>query len=322
VFAILLLVVAIGFLASRSSRSQYGAIGILPANNLNVKIQAEAIKNIVEKDSDSDGLKDWEEALWESDPRKSDTDGDGTPDGDEVNAGRNPLIAGPDDKYKSDTVIRKINKNISGEAPTKTEEFAQSFFQDYITLRNSNNLFEEYEKNNLINDYVDSVIKTNTLIKDYTVADLNISQNINKASSIDYGNTLGGIILKHSFETENELTIFNNSIIKEDIEEIEKLNPIINAYKNILKDSLEMLVPQDAINEHITFVIGIASIVESIESMYAIYNDPIKAIVGISNYEQSVFLLKDAFRNMRNYFMTKGVLFKENDNGYVMTNII
>ena len=58
VFAILLLVVAIGFLVSRSSRSQYGAIGILPANNLNAKIQAEAIKNIVEKDSDSDGLKD------------------------------------------------------------------------------------------------------------------------------------------------------------------------------------------------------------------------------------------------------------------------
>ncbi len=39
-------------------------------------------------DSDSDGLKDWEETLWGTDPKNPDTDGDGTEDGSAVEAER------------------------------------------------------------------------------------------------------------------------------------------------------------------------------------------------------------------------------------------
>ncbi|MCR4311641.1 MAG: hypothetical protein NUV54_03715, partial [Candidatus Taylorbacteria bacterium] len=53
---------------------------------------------LLAKDSDSDGLKDWEEQLWKTDPLNPDTDGDGTPDGAEIKSGRNPLVAGPNDK--------------------------------------------------------------------------------------------------------------------------------------------------------------------------------------------------------------------------------
>jgi hypothetical protein len=49
-------------------------------------------------DTDSDGLKDWEEALWGTDPKNPDTDEDGTPDGEEVAVGRNPMKKGPDDQ--------------------------------------------------------------------------------------------------------------------------------------------------------------------------------------------------------------------------------
>ncbi len=56
------------------------------------------IKNkILEKDTDNDNLKDWEEALWKTDPRVADTDGDGTNDGAEIKSQRNPLVAGPND---------------------------------------------------------------------------------------------------------------------------------------------------------------------------------------------------------------------------------
>jgi len=49
-------------------------------------------------DSDNDGLKDWEEEIYQTDLAKPDTDGDGTLDGDEVAADRDPLVAGPNDK--------------------------------------------------------------------------------------------------------------------------------------------------------------------------------------------------------------------------------
>lgn len=42
-------------------------------------------------DDDRDGLKNFEEALWKTDPKNSDTNGDGISDGKEVAAGRDPL---------------------------------------------------------------------------------------------------------------------------------------------------------------------------------------------------------------------------------------
>lgn len=48
-------------------------------------------------DRDQDGLFDWEEALWGTDPDKRDTDGDGVSDGEETKSGRSPLTPGPDE---------------------------------------------------------------------------------------------------------------------------------------------------------------------------------------------------------------------------------
>jgi len=47
-------------------------------------------------DKDNDGLRDWEEEVWGTDINNPDTDGDGTPDGEEVLANRDPLQAGSD----------------------------------------------------------------------------------------------------------------------------------------------------------------------------------------------------------------------------------
>ncbi len=58
------------------------------------KIAAEAAK-----DSDQDGLKDWEEAIWQTNMHKADSDGDGTPDGEEVAQNRDPRLAGPNDTH-------------------------------------------------------------------------------------------------------------------------------------------------------------------------------------------------------------------------------
>lgn len=49
-------------------------------------------------DIDGDGLLDWEEELWRTDPKNPDTDGDGTPDGEEVDNNRHPNVARPNDE--------------------------------------------------------------------------------------------------------------------------------------------------------------------------------------------------------------------------------
>ena len=68
-------------------------------------------------DSDGDGLRDWEEVLWKTDPQKNDTDGDGTADNDEILAKRDPKTPGPGDEIQGIPAVAQ--ENVS--ATTSTE---------------------------------------------------------------------------------------------------------------------------------------------------------------------------------------------------------
>ena len=54
-------------------------------------------QNQLLEDGDGDGLKSWEEIIWKTDPKSSDTDGDGASDGDEIKQGKDPLVKGGGD---------------------------------------------------------------------------------------------------------------------------------------------------------------------------------------------------------------------------------
>lgn len=66
-------------------------------------------------DPDGDGLKNWEEETYGTDPRNPDTDGDGYLDGEEVASGYNPTIPAPNDALEdTDTSApRPLPKNLT-----------------------------------------------------------------------------------------------------------------------------------------------------------------------------------------------------------------
>lgn len=68
-------------------------------------------------DSDEDGLKDWEETLYATNPHNPDTDGDGTTDGDEMRANRDPSKRGPDDAVQPTDLLNPVDTG-SGENVT------------------------------------------------------------------------------------------------------------------------------------------------------------------------------------------------------------
>lgn len=80
---------------------------VLPVNNDPYLIAVE--NKYQETDADADGLMDWEETLWGTDPKNPDTDGDKTKDGEEVAIGRNPLKKGPTDKMPSGSGVKSTN---------------------------------------------------------------------------------------------------------------------------------------------------------------------------------------------------------------------
>jgi hypothetical protein len=103
------------------------------------------------EDSDNDALLDWEEALRGTDPENPDTDGDGTQDGAEVASGRDPKVAGPDDSIE--TVAATLDAKLSAEYAasrnkgTLTDQFAQSFAEQYVSLKADGGFTREDQQN-------------------------------------------------------------------------------------------------------------------------------------------------------------------------------
>ena len=64
------------------------------------------------QDSDSDGLKNWEEELWNTNPNEPDTDKDGAPDGQEIKENRDPTLPWPNDKITPDQKLEVKNQSI------------------------------------------------------------------------------------------------------------------------------------------------------------------------------------------------------------------
>lgn len=100
--------------------------------------QIEALKS----DSDGDGLRDWEEAIFHTDPKNPDTDTDATTDGEEVRLGRNPLkpntaknLADPDDLAATSTPLAAMPQADTSQSANLTQLIAQSLGQQLISRR-------------------------------------------------------------------------------------------------------------------------------------------------------------------------------------------
>ncbi len=94
-------------------------------------------------DDDGDGLNNADEALWNTDPKNSDTDGDSYRDGEEVQAEHNPTIPSPGDKLPPGFVPGKDVNPLDSVATQPTA--VDQFFVDNLDLSGpKENLTEAY----------------------------------------------------------------------------------------------------------------------------------------------------------------------------------
>lgn len=97
------------------------------------------------KDSDNDGLEDWQEELYRTDIFNPDTDGDGYLDGQEVDSGRNPLVMAPGDELTFNPLPLGEKYNITQKI--LNQEALQNVLLSYLSQK-----AEYLENNPEIND--------------------------------------------------------------------------------------------------------------------------------------------------------------------------
>lgn len=285
------------------------------------------LNNSSYKDTDNDGLKDWEEILWKTNPDNPDTDGDGTTDGDEIKQNRNPLVAGPDDSFdlkslSSKTPTEKENNNLV------QEEMSRSF-SEYIKLKEEEGggKLNESAQEELASRFMD--IFTEEVVNKYKESDIKISNDDTKEAIKNYGNELGSTVDKYKIQ-ENEIEIFQR-IIQEMKDEntpndqrastLSKLGSIADLYGSAAKDMLKISVPISFKKEHLDLMNNFENLAVSLKDMQMAYDDPIVTLRGLYNHYIEVNNVYNIILSLKSKFDSKGIVFNENEPGSTFTNI-
>lgn len=251
---ILLLVVLIALIGAIANKK------IRYTQNRNSAGQVVVVSDAIEKDTDGDGLRDWEETLWGLDPNNPDTDGDGETDGEKIRKIQETLLANQDSE---------ANK-------TYTDSVAKEIVTLVATL-NAQTGFENKDETILV-DELSNFLKASPQKKIYTIEDIQAGNS--KPEDIKkYKDTLGAIIAKYQFTTE-EMVYFKNFEQQSDEHDAAMYIGISKKAENTVKAIEKITVPKTLIVKHLTVLNGFEKMKEIADNINMYETDPLIALVA------------------------------------------
>jgi hypothetical protein len=269
---------------------------------------ADISKLVAESDRDKDGLHDWEETLWHTDPDNPDTDGDGTKDGAEVLQNRDPAVSGPNDDL--DRLNSKTqNSLVAGTSTTSTtlgmtETVARELFGSYLILKQGGK-FDTEAQSKLIAAVSESVTKQ-TNLQPYTLTNLNIVTGT-PAHVAAYGEAMRKVFTKF-FEIgetqQNELILLKEALQTKNYTVLPTIATSATIYANLSLQLRNTPVPKDIASDHLILVNGYQVYADMTKAMSEVQRDPIKVIVYIGQYQDIEKAGQQAVANINAYVAT------------------
>jgi len=236
------------------------------------------------KDSDGDGLKDWEETLWGTDPKVADAD--------KVEKQKTPAP-------------KKAEEPL-----TSTDKLARSFFSQYMNLKEVGLQNDKDTQENLAKTLVEAT-ESAELPKPYTVDDIKISSTI---SVRDYGNNFGALFKENS-GGKNEAGILRDALTTESKAKLKELDPMLAGHKRLRAGLLNMQVPPQAATAHIDFLNALNKLVFVVELYTKAFTDPVASIQGLALYPEIYAEIIYSLASVKSVFTSANIVFTSTEPG-------
>jgi hypothetical protein len=230
------------------------------------------IGDIVNKDTDGDGIADWEESIRGTDPSKTDTDSDGVSDFTEI-----------------EQLRAQESANNQNTPETETSIFAKQLFTTVASLQESGNLNEE-SASKIINQASLSAQK-NVQKTFYKKEQLTISP---KLTGKVFEKNTTAILVKNNVTYESLQKIFAILGTLPDTGEVEgttivqDLTAIDTMFKKALGELLKNPVPAQSTETYLKFLNNLQYISENISDMTLIETNPIVSFSAITVYPENI----------------------------------
>ncbi|MCH7882795.1 hypothetical protein IIA95_00010 [Patescibacteria group bacterium] len=280
-------------------------------------------KNIAQ-DSDGDGLKDWEEQLWGTDPNNPDTDGDGTTDNEEIQLGRNPLKPAPNDALTEASSKTASAINGSSETLTLTDKMARYLLSTYLQEKNLGLAFPDL-KNQIVSSLTRELKSYEVFPDKFSKENIIINPQKSRKTIRAYANELGSIIsnernknqiIKNELETLAE--ILNRKEALSETETPPAFQKYIQAYENIVNRMQKLSVPENYAPYHLALMNSFFHLAQIDKRLNAFLLDPAAGMKTIYQYNDKSATVAKILNAMKNQLRQDYIIIARKESGYIL----
>jgi hypothetical protein len=270
-------------------------------------VASNEVGNSPNEDTDRDGLKNWEEVLWKTNPNVADTDSDGTGDGEEIAFGRDPLVSGPNDYL--DGIL------FDG---TETQNIAINLIGSYVETLNTDSP-GPINTQKIVDKALENEI-TRPFVITYDSTDLHYTGNSTEDYRV-YGNNFASLF-SYFENSPDEMSIVLRAMQSNDENDLVDIDIVVGNYQSFLSNLLVMNVPKDLGDAHLSVVNSLSTLIADINGMKLLFVDPVIASKSILRYQNNARIVQISLIQIIEEIRSSGVEYSTDEIGYALVNIL
>jgi len=290
--------------------------------------ETELLQAIATKDSDSDGLPDWEEALYGTDPYKVDTFNLGMTDGDAVAKGLIVPKAIADVAIATSTNASNIVDPSLPPAPaegTLTAAFAQNFFTLYLAAKQNNGGgdLSEADMQNVANQALSSLSSAIASTPDFkSLRDLTISGSSPEELKA-FAVSAEAVLRKNKADaTTSELNYLKSALLNNDNTAISHITSIAKGYRDSAVGLSVLPVPKELAADYLVLINSMMRISQITTDFTKVETDTLTTMLALQQYPQVVVTLGSAFINIGKIYAVAGISLPAGAPGASFVNLV
>ena len=242
-----------------------------------LKLHQEQLEKLRE-DSDGDGLKNWEEIIYQTDATNADTDGDGTPDGEEIKMDRDPAIKGPNDHFATST---PMDTTIKDPGTNYTRDFTRTFLRGPVSQIVAGGQAAIDIK--AVEQYADKLSQQSVLAdaSRWTTKDIVIDRSNSKKILDTYLESYTNIFDTLNGRGENEVDVIVRALNIQDYTPLNDIADYPAEYQRAISKLRNLRVPERLADSHLATLNSLSKFKRSVELMQRLETDPLLAILAL-----------------------------------------
>jgi len=298
----------------------YAVTGPTPLFNLGRIAEAqsseELLREYAAKDSDTDGLPDWQEALYGTDPLNPESFQAGIKDGEAVAQGLiEPavIVRAPGELTDPDTI-----PGTTALPNSVTDRFARAFFSQYLLSLDEESPSKE-EVVSFVQNGVSELVATYEPKAAFSTGDMKTGGGAGAEAIRMYIIDIEQVLQSTGATSaeKSELYYFEDAM-RGDESALKSIIDISGAYQVLSKSIQGTPVPREALKSHTDLANAFAQLAHVTEEMAALKSDPLRALLGIGSYRASADKLFLALENLGGVMDSYQIRPSEGEPGYIM----